>query len=646
MSTCAPLNSNTKDVVCTNTAGGNIQLTPTSTDSKKLQCDTVHPNKIIQAIGDKLQVGTPKKDIEKTDSPTPCKPKIDEKCNTKTKTPLSKMPQRKVSMNTMIEFPRNSTTHLTNFVQKASRGAMSSSTQLNQLTSPGFPHNLTESVQKVMMPIHDDSSLVIPHQPKVVRRSNSRPSTSPNISPSAKEVQSVLSKHISPRSSPGVSPMAMYSPTMLHTPQPLTTPTVSSPQCIPTMPVSAASGVRGNIYATTAVPISSTPCSATPRTVMSPVITTHVVNMQALGNADGTSRHAITTRLDLTSAKPTVDNSKRMFPTSVVPGQTNTYSNVTLVKTLSKVQGNVDMKPEKGPVHVDMKTSKSPIPAEITLDKGPGVVQMNLDKEPSVIQQQMDTGLVTYDKVKSAGEQGVTEAKNDLKASSNHDVKPSDTQVKKLVNHQLDTQSNISGVTMKVNHHLDTQSNISGVTMKSSPIAITPVICATVNSVSTPSTTIIVPHVRKKTPSVSSDCSEATSEASVDSKGDELRPTRVSSRIAGRRRNSPEIAADEGAVAASAPRAPKRRQSVVEDPDVMEKRCKLTVDTSMAATARDGTQPVSNTLDDHNYTSPKKTKGVKNNNSSKTEEVVVQNCKQRANTPTGTLIVEIAGEGT
>ena len=169
---------------------------------------------------------------------------------------------------------------------------MSSSTQLNQLTSPGFPHNLTESVQKVMMPIHDDHALVIHHQPKVLRRSSSRPSSSPNISPSAKEVQHVLSKLSPPRTSlvSDISPMAMYNPALLHTPQPLSTPSVSSPHIPPT----TASG-----------------------TVMSPVITTHVINMQALGNSDVTNRHTIATRLDLTSAKPTVDNSKRIFPSEL-----------------------------------------------------------------------------------------------------------------------------------------------------------------------------------------------------------------------------------------------------------------------------------------------------------------------------------------
>ena len=163
-----------------------------------------------------------------------------------------------------------------------------------------------------------------------------------------------------------------------------------------------------------------------------------------------------------------------------------------------------------------------------------------------------------------------------------------------------------------------------------------------ITSTATPTciVTTIVSHTRKKTPSVSSDCSEATSEASIDSRGEELRPTRVSSRIAGRRRTSPELTAT-GNLEDSTVRGQKRRQCGVEDTENIEKRLRLTIDTSVGTTVAcckksDSMQPI-NTLDDHNYTSPKKTKPIKNNNSSKPEDIVVtlQNTKKRANTPTG-----------
>ena len=93
-----------------------------------------------------------------------------------------------ITVTSAIELPNHSSIHLTNFVQKSLNTPTVVVNSAHPITSPGFPHNLTESVQKVMKSLPLDVT----------------PPTSPNyrVIPSVATVNAVnvtaMSRHKSP----------------------------------------------------------------------------------------------------------------------------------------------------------------------------------------------------------------------------------------------------------------------------------------------------------------------------------------------------------------------------------------------------------------------------------------------------------------
>ena len=117
----------------------------------------------------------------------------------------------------LADFPRNSSLHLTNFIAKSMHTPPLINSAPHPMTAPGFAHNLTESVQKVMSAIPCDSLSPPLHPPRP-----NRPHSRANISPSAKE------KHADPPSG-GESAAHVRVPSSATVPSPqLTNAPISS----------------------------------------------------------------------------------------------------------------------------------------------------------------------------------------------------------------------------------------------------------------------------------------------------------------------------------------------------------------------------------------------------------------------------------